>query len=649
MTINKNLPSIEKLAYYVPNLSTKIYDRNNILIAEIFNERRSIVAIQDIPDNLINALISIEDKNFFKHCGISIQGLLRALCKLILKRKIVEGGSTITQQLVKSLFLNRERTLTRKIKEIILAIRLERYYSKNDILQLYLNQVYFGNRAYGVQEASRVYFNKDVKNLNLAECATLAAIPKSPNYYNPFNNPKATLLRRNIVLSRMRALNYITEQQEKIANRQDLLKYINAFQGNNKYGQYIIEIIRVFLEQKYGRDKLFNSGLSIYTTIDIKSQILAETILNEYLLKFDNNQKIKFRPHKVQGALISIDVNNGEIIAMVGGRNFQESQFNRATQAARQAGSSFKPFIYVAALEHGLTAATILNDSPLIFIYNNGKWNFLSRDIHVLDKIESENLIKHNKLWIPKNYNKKYIGPIILKLALAWSINTCAVELINRITPNKVITLAKRLGISTNLINSLTLGLGASDVILQEVVSAFAIFASGGIKSKPYIIRKIVDRDGKIIERCYTKQRKVLSKKICFIITDMLKAVIEKGSGWDAKRLHRPCAGKTGTTNNSTDVWFIGYTPQLVTGVWIGYDDRSSLGKKITGGTLACPIWTDFMIGALADYPIVDFNKPKNIEMILLDIKTGLPIINSNNNNPSSLEVFIKGTAPKEI
>ncbi|MDR0915496.1 MAG: PBP1A family penicillin-binding protein [Endomicrobium sp.] len=634
LNIYDSLPSIQQLDNYVPNLSTKIYDRNNNLIAELFTERRTLVNISDIPYNLINAFIAIEDQDFFKHCGISIKGIIRAICKLLLKRKIVEGGSTITQQLVKILFLTGEKTVIRKIKEILLSIHLERHYSKYEILQLYLNQVYFGNRTYGVQAAAKLYFNKDVKNLSLAECATLAAIPKSPNYYNPFNNDVAMLKRRNIVLYKMKKLHFITDKQAIAAYKQKLPNNTNI---NNQTGKYIIEIISNFIEKKYGKNTLLNSGLSIYTTIDLHAQMMAEKILNETLLKFDENKGIN-NINQVQGALISLDINNGEILAMVGGRNFQKSQFNRATQATRQAGSSFKPFIYLTALENGLTASTILNDVPIVFIYNNNEWELMP----IGNKIHERNLVNKNTVWSPKNYNNKYRGKIILKMALALSINTCAVELIHRITPIKVIAIAKKLGISTKLDNSLTLALGASDVILQDMVAAFATFASGGIKSKPYIIRKIFDKDGRLIEQFEPYRQEVLSKQVCFIITDMLQETIEKGSGWYAKNLNRPCAGKTGTTNNSSDVWFIGYTPQIATGVWVGYDNRMSLGPRVTGGNLACPIWTKFMKEALIKEPILKFKQPNNIKCSLVDIKTGIEITEQDTNIDSSRVALLK-------
>ncbi|BAG14022.1 penicillin-binding protein 1A [Candidatus Endomicrobiellum trichonymphae] len=649
-----NLPSIKQLENYTPNLSTKIYDKDNNLIAELFTERRIFIPINKIPVNLQNAFIAIEDKDFFKHWGISIKGIMRAFSRILLKMKIAEGGSTITQQLAKTIFLTRDKTLIRKIKEAILTIQLEKNYSKDEILQLYINQIYFGCGAYGVQTAARIYFNKNAQDLNLAECATLAAIPKSPNYYNPFNNAKASLARRNLVLLRLRELGYITKEKEEEALAVALPTKETALKEN--MGHYLLEFLRIMLEPKYGTNVLFKGGLSIYTTIDMKAQVGAEKAIEEALANFDKNklkvfEKSRQKPVKVQGALIAIDPKNGAIRAMVGGRNFRESQFNRAIQAKRQPGSAFKPFIYLAAIEKGLTPATLLNDEPMVFVYKGkgNSWNLVSRDITTLETIaetvSEKDLINTNKIWTPTNYDKKYRGPVILKTALASSINICAIETIMQITPLKVIQSAKNLGITTPLANSFSLALGSSDTTLQEMVSAFAVFASGGIKTTPYIITKITDRDGKILEQNIPQQKEVLSSQDCFIITNMLKAVVEKGSGWNAKNLGRPCAGKTGTTNDSSDAWFIGYTPQLAAGVWVGYDDHSiSLGEKVTGGIIACPIWTQFMKEALDGELVLDFMQPENIEWALIDPLTGLLALSKTSG--ASLEAFVKGTVP---
>jgi penicillin-binding protein 1A len=649
-----NLPSIQQLGDYTPNLSTKIYDKDNNLIAELFMERRVLATISDIPPNLQNAFISIEDNDFFKHWGISTKGIIRAFSRMLLKGRAAEGGSTITQQLAKTIFLTREKTMVRKIKEVLLTIQLEKNYSKTEILQFYINQIYFGSGSHGVQAAAKIYFNKDIKDLNLAECAMLAAIPKSPNYYNPFKNAKAALLRRNLVLSRMRQLSYITQEKEKEAIETPLP--VQDASLKEEKGHYFVEALRLILEAKYGTNVLFSDGLSIYTTLDMQAQTAAEKIIEESLSDFDKGktgffERTKQMPVKVQGALIAVDPKNGAIRAMVGGRSFKESQFNRATQAKRQAGSAFKPFVYLTAIQQGFTPASTLEDKPLIFVYNKNFWDLVSRDITYLEiiaeNVSEDDLINTNKVWTPKNYSKKFRGEVTLRTALALSINTCAVELIMKTTPIKVIEEAKKLGINTHLINSYSLALGASDVILEQMVSAFAVFASGGIKTAPYIITRIVDKDGKVLEENIPEQKEVLSPQVCFILTNMLKAVVEKGSGWYAQNLGRPCAGKTGTTNDGSDAWFVGYTPQLVAGIWVGYDNRSMpLGDRVTGGGLACPIWTKFMKEALGGKPILDFKQPDGIEWVLIDASTGLLALSKTPR--SFLEAFMQGTAPTQ-
>lgn len=652
--MSADLPSISQLENYTPSLSTKIYDKDNNLIAELFTERRMLVPINEIPIDLQNAFIAIEDRNFFYHWGVYTKGIMRALTKAVLKRKVREGGSTITQQLAKTIFLTPERTLKRKIKEVLLTIQLEKDYSKDEILQFYINQIYFGSGAYGAQSAAKVYFNKNVEDLNLAECATLAAMPKAPNYYNPFRNAKASETRRNLVLAKMRQQGYITTEQEQEALTEPLP--VKEDRPKEQTGHYFVEFLRIMLEPKYGTNVLFRGGLSIYTTLDMQVQTAAEKALESELEKFDEGKVKAFEkegkePVKVQGALMAMDIKTGAIRAMVGGRSFKESQFNRATQAKRQPGSSFKPFVYLAAIEAGLTTATLLDDEPMVFVYNGATWDLVSRDIRSLEDIAETvpeaDLVDTQKIWTPVNYGNKYRGPVSLRTALALSINTCAIQTIMQVTPKKVIQAARKLGITTSMSNSLALALGSSDVTLQEMVSAYATFASGGVKATPYVITKITDKDGRILEQNIPQQKEVLSPQICYVMTNMLKSVVERGSGWYARYLNRPCAGKTGTTNEGSDVWFIGYTPQLAAGVWVGYDDRSiSLGDRITGGNLACPIWTKFMKEALAGKPIVDFSQPDNIDWALIDPQTGLLALSKT---PGAyLEAFIKGTAPKQ-
>jgi len=652
--IIEDLPSLSNLENFTPSVVTKIFDRNENLITELFIERRELVPLNEIPVDLQNAFLAIEDNDFFSHWGISTKGILRAAFMNFLKGKVSQGGSTITQQLAKTIFLTSERTLMRKIKELLITIRLEKQYSKEEILQLYINQIYLGSGRYGAESASKIYFGKSVRELNLAESALIAGLAKAPNYYSPLRNTERAKQRRAVVLSRMRDLNFITAVQEEHANNYPLPD--KKFTDDEKTGSYFIEYLRILLEPKYGSDILHKGGLTIYTTLDINMQKAAEKALKEALDDFDNKQMAVFEKEetelkKVQGAVMAIDHKTGAIRVMVGGRDFKETKFNRAVQAKRQAGSAFKPFLYTAAIDSRImTAATMLKDEPMVFLYDGKEWNLVSRDptyIEVLaENLTPEELIDPMKVWCPVNYGGKYKGEITLKQAVASSINICAIEVINKIRPSAVIDYARKMGIKSPLVNSLSLALGSSDVTLQEMVSAFGTLASGGIQTEPYFLIKVVDKDGKVLESNIPLEQEVLSQQTSYIMTHILKGVIESGSGYAARALGRTCAGKTGTSNDSVDAWFIGYTPQIVAGVWVGYDDRTSLGKKATGGNIACPIWTSFMTEALKGYPVVNFTQPKSIEWQLIDPKTGLLALSRT--PKAYLETFLEQTAPKE-
>ena len=648
------LPSISNLENFKPNVVTKIYDKDGNIISEMFVERRVIVPLKDIPANLQNAFIAIEDNDFYDHWGISTKGILRALVVNFAKGKVSQGGSTITQQLAKTVFLTSERTITRKIKEMLLTVQLEREYTKEEILQLYVNQIYFGAGGYGAESACKIYFGKSVKDINLAEAALIAGLPKAPNYYSPFKNPEESKNRRAVVLERMRQLGFITKEQEDEAIKQPIPDK-RQMPGTDS-GHYFIEYLRILLEPKYGTNVLHKEGLSIYTTLDSKMQMAAEESLNKQLDQFDADRakalkKDKSQIDKVQGALIAIDPKTGAIRAMVGGRDFKETQFNRAIQAKRQAGSSFKPFLYTAAIDSKLmTPSTILEDKPMVYLFDGRNWQLVARNVNYVEvlaeKMTADELIDPMKIWYPVNYGGKYKGEMTLRKAIARSVNICSIETIEKITPARVIDYARMMGIKSPLVNSLSLALGSSDVTLQEMVSAIGTLASGGIQTEPYLITKVVDKNGKILENNIPVEKEVLSPQTSYIMTHLLKGVIERGSGFKARELGRPCAGKTGTSNDSVDAWFIGYTPQIVAGVWVGYDDRTSLGAKVTGGTIACPIWTDFMKNALKGYPVMDFPQPKGIEWTLIDPATGFLALSKT---PGAyLEVFLEGTAPKD-
>ena len=647
----EDLPSISNLENYTPNIVTKIFDKDENLISELFVERRVLVPLNEIPMNLQNAFIATEDNNFFDHWGISTKGILRAAVTNFLKRKVAQGGSTITQQLSKTIFLTSERTITRKLKELLLTVQLERNYTKEEILQLYINQIYFGAGGYGAESASKIYFDKSVRDLNLAECALIAGLPKAPNYYSPFKSIERAKQRRAVVLSKMRELNFITKEQEEEADNYPIPEKRKV--QEQTAGHYFIEYLRILLEPKYGTNVLHKGGLSIYTTLDINMQKAAEKALTEHLDSFDEqmakNKKEDTDGKKVQGAIMAIDPKTGAIRVMVGGRDFKETKFNRAVQAKRQAGSAFKPFVYTAAIDSKtITPATLLEDEQMVFVFDGTNWNLVSRDLSYVEilaeQMTEDELTDPMKIWCPSNYGNKYRGKVPLREAVARSINTCAIEVIDKISPAKVIDYARQMGIKSPLVNSLSLALGSSDVTLQEMVSSIGTLASGGIKTEPYFIVKVVDKNGKVLESNIPVEKEVLSPQTSYIMTNLLKGVVEKGSGYAARGLGRPCAGKTGTSNDSVDAWFVGYTPQIVAGVWVGYDDRTSLGKRATGGGIACPIWTSFMKEALKGYPAVDFVQPKGIEWTLIDPKTGLLALSKT--PKAYLEAFLEGTAP---
>ncbi len=647
-----DLPSIYALEDYTPSLVTKLYDCNNELIGELFAERRSLVPLKDIPKDLQNAVMAMEDEQFYYHWGVSIKGVARAALNNLVKRRVSQGGSTITQQLAKVVFLSPERTVSRKFKEIILTLQLEYYFTKAEILQLYFNQIYFGAGSYGVKAAALTYFGKDIRGLNLPECALLAGFVRAPNYYSPFTNPKRALDRRAVVLRRMRELKLITAAQEKDANEYPINS--ERIAKEQPAASYFGEYIRLQLEPRYGSNMIYRGGLSVYTTLDIKMQIAAEKALDAGLTAFDKEREPFFETKhssatRVQGALLALDPKTGGIRAMIGGRSFKDSQFNRTYQAKRQPGSVFKPIIYTSAMENGFTPASIINDSPLVYVNDGRDWRLASRTTDYLTTLPEDWLKDPMKVWTPANYKNKYFGNVTIRTALAKSLNSCSIQVLEKIGPMRAIDYARKLGISTPLTNTLSLALGSSDVILMEIVDAFAVFANSGIRTEPYSIVRVEDKDGRVLEEHAPKEEEVLSPQTCYVMTSLLEGVVQHGTGVYAKYyLGRPGAGKTGTTNEFTDAWFVGFTPQLAAGVWVGYDDVNiRLGNGNSGGKIACPIWTNFMHDAMKDKPLMTFQPPQEgVVFSLIDPETGLLALTKTKG--AYLEAFIKGTEPKK-
>ncbi|MCS7152063.1 MAG: penicillin-binding protein 1A [Endomicrobia bacterium] len=654
----KELPSGEELKNFTPALSTKILDRNGLLITEFFTQKRTWVELNNIPQHTKFAVLAIEDHTFYDHWGVNPKRILKALLDNITKRRIVVGGSTITQQLAKIAFLTHKRSIKRKIKELLLALNLEHNFSKDEILEMYLNQVYFGHGAYGVQQAAMIYFSKNVTELTLSESAMLAGLIRSPAYYSPLKNYDRAIKRRNIVLKRMLQLKYITEKEYEEAIAEPLI--CGFYKIPSATAPYFIEYIREELESEFTPEYLYTAGLTIHTTLDLNLQRSAENLISQHLSLLD---KVLKSSEPVQAALVCLDVKTGQILTMVGGRDFRKTQFNRVTQARRQPGSAFKPIVFLAAIENGYTPATIIEDTPLIFFNNGIDWELVGKTTRYseLDYTKLKNigvvseqdlvvklpqLIEKNKIWLPENYKNRYFGKVTLRRALELSLNSCAIRLTMDVGPACVIEYARKLGITTPLTNTYSLALGASEVIPLELVCAFNTFANNGVRVEPYGILEVRDKFGNVLKSYLQKETVVISPESAFIITNLLKGVIRNGTGSYARNLGKICAGKTGTTNDCTDAWFIGYTPDIICGVWIGFDVKKSLGKDSTGGKIACPIWTEFMKVATAKLENKDFQKPENIVDILIDATTGL--LPTSSSKKTYIESFIKGTEPTQ-
>jgi len=729
--ISRNLPKISSLKDYRPPVITTVYSDDNRKIAEFFKERRIVIPLSKMPEMLKQAFIVAEDARFYKHKGIDLLSIVRAFFKNIEAGAIVQGGSTITQQVTKSFFLTPERSYSRKIKEAILAYRIDKKFAKDEILFLYLNQIYMGHGAYGVEAASENYFGKFAQELNLAECAILAGLPRAPSRYSPFRYSERAKQRQIYVLNRMVEEGVITNIQATEAINTEL----DIKPRKNWYIEEVpvyTEHIRRHIAKKYGDDILYKEGLKIYVAVNIEMQKIARGEIEKGLYALDTRQgyrgpikhlqleeiesfskerqsemekvpleegkitegvvievnnknntvvvrmgntlgiikiedmrwarkpdpeivyfeakvqipgevlsvgdvilvKVKNKTlnadrwwlaleqiPKAQAALLCIESGTGYVKVMVGGKNFKESQFNRAVQSRRQPGSAFKPIIYAAALDKGYTPATMIIDSPIVY-----------QDT------------EHDFTWKPRNYKEKFYGPTLFREALAKSRNVVTIKILKNIGIDYAIDYAKKLGIMSKLNRDLSTALGSSGVSLLELVRAYSVFNNLGYLLRPVFITKIVDRDGNVIEESSPVREKVIEKNTAYIMTNLLEGVVKHGTGHRARALHRPVAGKTGTTNNLHDAWFVGYTPRYATGTWVGFDDESSLGKFETGSKAASPIWLGFMQKVLADKPVRVFQVPEGVVFSKIDAKTGLlPIPESKK---TIFECFKEGSVP---
>ena len=621
----RSLPSVTALESFDPSEGTKVYDDNDELITEFHAERRIFVPLAQIPKALQDAVIATEDARFYSHHGVDPTGIARAIYQNWRRGRIVEGGSTITQQLAKVLFLTPDKSLERKLKEAVLALLLERRYSKNRILELYLNQIYFGQGAFGVEAAARTFFGKSVGELTLAESALLAGLPKAPATYSPFDHPDAAKRRRNTVLTRMVETGALKPDQARPAGQAALA--LVPPERRRTTGQYFLEYVQQLLEQQYGADVVFKGGLHVYTTLSPTMQLKAERVLRDGLRAVEARRVAAGKGKAVaaeapadrpEGALLALEPQTGYIKAMVGGYDFFRSEFNRAVQARRQPGSAFKPFVYIAALESGMTPASVVEDAPVEYAVG-----------------------KNGKPWKPDNYDRKFRGPITYQQALEESINVATIKVQERIGIRRTVDVARRLGVESTLQENLSIALGTSDLTLLELTSAYGALANQGTWMRPTAIRYVLDPQQKLLEENAPQGKQVLSPEVAYVITHMLEGTIERGTGVAAKALGRPAAAKTGTTNDYSNAWFIGYTPKLTTGVWVGYDRPRSLGRDETGSRVAVPIWTAFMSEALAGTPGEDFPVPERVVVLPVDLDPGGGCVHP------VMMAFVAGTEPQ--
>ncbi|MCK5539695.1 MAG: PBP1A family penicillin-binding protein [Deltaproteobacteria bacterium] len=752
----RDLPKITSLKDYHPYTMTEVFARDGELIGRFGIEKRKVVPIEEIPELMKKAFIASEDSRFYEHQGLDFLGITRAMIKNIEARRIVQGGSTITQQVTKALLLTPERKYKRKIKEAILAYRIEKYLSKDEILFIYLNQIYLGHGMYGVEMASQRYFGKKARDLNLAEISIIAGMPKAPTNLSPITFPKRSAARQRYVLGQMLEQKFITREQQ----REALLAKVVLVSRADPMAKtpYYTEHVRRYLEKKYGYDQLYKEGLQVYTGVDVAWQQAAQVGIDKELrelakrrgfrgpyqrltrvgerdkfiaklkderleldnaglvkgryskalvLEVDDGEKIvkldlggqpallalkdmawAWRPKadgtrhsrakikkpssalevgdvvlvrikqvsgevvpeikvtleeepEAEAALFALEPKSGLVRAMVGGLDFKTSEFNRAIQSRRSPGSAFKPIIYAAGLDNGLTPASIFLDSPIIFKDVGDDWS---------------------SSWKPRNYEQKFYGPTTVRQALIHSRNLVTIKMLHHIGIKKVINYAGKLGITSNLNADLTLALGSSGVSLMELTTAYGVFANQGRLIKPIFVKRVEDRHGEVLEESERvavvgleltslmppDSKSVISPQTAYLMTSMLVDVVKRGTGRRAARaLKRPLAGKTGTTNDYNDAWFMGYAPQLVAGVWVGFDDLKTLGRHETGSRTACPIWVNFMKVALAKMPPENFAVPAGIVFANIDEKTGLLAVPES--EKTIFECFKEGTVPEEL
>lgn len=624
LIISKDLPDVESISTYIPAETTKIYSEEKVVLAELhLEENRVLIPIERISPILQQTVIAIEDGNFYKHHGLDFRGIARALYRDILANSFVEGGSTLTQQLARNLFLTRKRALSRKLAEAILAIQIERKYTKTEILEMYLNQVYWGHNSYGIESASKLYFDKHAKNLSLSESAMLVGLLTGPELYSPFKNYSGAKKRQTIVLTRMKDLGFITEDQLKNTLNQEL---VLAERKKFRYkAPFFTSHIIKQLNEMYGEEATYTSGMKVFTTLNYSLQQEGEKVVKKYIdygkePRWVNGKKVPSLNYK-EAALLSIDPRSGYIKTMIGGVDFQVNQFNRTTQAKRQPGSAFKPFIYLTALEKGFSPGSFIEDKPVTFNTIEGPY-------------------------APQNYTQKYLGNIPMRKALERSVNIIAIKLNYLIGPKHMVETAKKIGIKSPLKPILSLPLGANEVTLLELASAYGVFANNGVRVEPTGILRIEDRDGTPLFEHQIREQRVFNANLISTLVDLMKGVVNYGTGKAAK-LPRPVAGKTGTTSDYRDALFVGFVPQLVTVTWVGNDDNTPT-YKITGGWIPAMMWKEYMKEALKGVPAQNFPHPKGLVSRKVNWDTGKLATEFSPQDRVTTEKYWAGKEPTE-
>jgi penicillin-binding protein 1A len=577
------LPDVKQLETYKPKSATRLYADDGTLFAELFVEKRIPIPTSEMPKQLRLAFIAIEDVRFYQHVGIDVRGIFRAAYRNVMRQSFSEGASTITQQLARNLFLTPTKSFKRKIEEAILAVNIERTYSKDEILSMYLNLIYLGEGAYGVEAASYTYFHKKTRDLDLQEAATLASLTKSPSRSSPFKNVPKAMERRNLVLRKMFEAGFINKDEYVKAAMAPLA--LAPFRTYARKNGYFIEYVKQILEEHMSnKEEIYTQGLNVRTSLSLQMTEFANAAVEKGLLSYrERHPKTSELP---EIALVAIEVKTGEVKVLIGGKDFTASPYNRMTQAKRQPGSAFKPIIYLAALEEGLKPDYMLRDAPVSF---TNPWT--------------------RQVWSPKNYNNEYHGDVPMRRALELSLNAATVRLLEKIGVENVIELAQRLHISSNFEPNLSLALGSTEVMPLELALAYATVARGGVYLPPKAVRSISTvENGEVYSDQPTEPEPVVNPEQVSMLIDMMKGVIKRGTAAKAARMPYYLAGKTGTTNDFRDAWFIGFSPNLLCAVWVGYDKETHLAGRESGATAALPVWIDFMSKALTFYPNEDFS-----------------------------------------